>query len=484
MNTVYPDSASFLITEDCNLACKYCFEKHNKGFMSKEIIRKGLEMLCYGSKKSGRNNFHAMIFGGEPMLRLDLVEEILSYGLELSKKERVRFTAGIVTNSTIFNKDVERLIKQYGNSAELNIQLSIDGDRQSQDEDRRTKSGKSSFDLVAKAVPEYMRVFKEMGRENSLNIHGCISKKNLPRLYNNYRFFLDEWGFKNIWFMPIHEDSWELSDVEIYEEQLNKIADFILYKTRINRDFSYVKSYSPIDRCLRQKQFTSAPCGAGKSFITITADGRIYSCHHLYFIDNSLVIGDVWTGIDDARRRIFLDYDYRDIDCRKDCDHTNCYRCIAVNYGVNGSILSQVKGNYCKLSYVEKGIQDKVREELEKMGIFKESSNKPRMSTSPYLKKGAKFESSWVEGNTYYERYANEDGSYTILDGPVPDEAVFSQGQIKNKKSASKVCGCGEGSSEEFEILGAALKSVIEVLTRLEENQIKILKALNLEKDA
>ena len=73
------------------------------------------------------------------------------------------------------------------------------------------------------------------------------------------------------------------------------------------------------------------------------------------------------------------------------------------------------------------------------MGIFKESSNKPRMSTSPYLKKGAKFESSWVEG--IYERYVNEDGSYTILDGPVSDEVVFSQGQIKIKNQLVKCVG-------------------------------------------
>ena len=63
-----PDSASFLITEDRNLACKYCFElgHRNRRAMSKEVIHKGMELLFEGAKDSGRNEVHVTLFGGEP----------------------------------------------------------------------------------------------------------------------------------------------------------------------------------------------------------------------------------------------------------------------------------------------------------------------------------------------------------------------------------------------------------------------------------
>jgi sulfatase maturation enzyme AslB (radical SAM superfamily) len=45
-----PTSASLLLTETCNLACKYCFvntaDAFCSKFMSKEIAKKSLDYLC------------------------------------------------------------------------------------------------------------------------------------------------------------------------------------------------------------------------------------------------------------------------------------------------------------------------------------------------------------------------------------------------------------------------------------------------------
>ena len=52
----------------------------------------------------------------------------------------------------------------------------------------------------------------------------------------------------------------------------------------------------------------SAPCGAGKNYITITAKGEIYPCHHFYYNDpeKTTKIGDVWNGIDEQPERFLL----------------------------------------------------------------------------------------------------------------------------------------------------------------------------------
>ena len=175
-----PNSASFLVTEDCNLACKYCFEKHNKNYMTKEIARKGLDFICNNAIKEKQDHFHAMIFGGEPLLNLDVVEEIFKYGIELAEKNNIQFTTSIVTNATIMNDKVKRIIKTYKDKAKLSVQLSIDGVKEVQDAYRVTKNGKGSFNIVEKNVPIWKDIFKD--NIYALSIHGCCNRDTLKYL--------------------------------------------------------------------------------------------------------------------------------------------------------------------------------------------------------------------------------------------------------------------------------------------------------------
>lgn len=373
-----PTCASFLVTEDCNLACTYCFELdgRNKNYMSKETARTGIQFLADNALQNGDNYFNAMIFGGEPLLNIEVVEEIFKYGLELGAKYNLRFESSIVTNATILTKEVERVLREYKDKVNLNVQLSVDGIREIQDAYRITKAGTGSFDMVEKNIPRWKDIFKD--NIHRLSLHGCSNKETLPHLYENFIFFRKTWNIPRIWFMPIHSEEWTNKDVDIYEEQLMKIVEFIIDDAKLNKNYQEVANYAPLDKAtLCYEGFPKAPCGAGASFITITANGNLWPCHQIYFNDPEeyYKIGDIFTGIDESKRRLFLDLDNSDFSCASidpDCDAYGCYRCMGDNLTENGSILSVVdcQGPRCKMSKVERKIQVKIRKELENMGLI------------------------------------------------------------------------------------------------------------------
>ncbi len=404
-------SASFLIAEDCNLACKYCFElnKRNKTIMSKEVAKKGLEFLCENALKNEDNEFHAMLFGGEPLLAPDIIKYIFDYGLKLSKENDIKFTASIITNATIMNEDIFWLFMEYKDKVNLNCQLSVDGIQKVHDMYRVAKNNKGSFSIIEKNIPKFKKIYKN--NPDMLSIHGCVNRNSLPYLFESYKFFRNDWGFNKIWFMPVHEEKWSEDDIKIYEEQLNKIADYILDIVLKENSIDELRNYSPLNQCVKTRtQFPSTPCGAGKTFATITANGEIYPCHHFYFndYDKETLLGNVFDGVDDNKRKIFLEYSYKDMSCPSNCDWYGCHRCIAVNYIENGSIFSQVRNNYCKMSYIEKTIVDRMNNVLIKNNLLKEQNNENIDYSN------MKLVDAWIEGNIYCEKFIDKNEKYHI----------------------------------------------------------------------
>lgn len=449
-----PTAASFLISEDCNLACTYCFELKGRRarHMSKEVARKGVKFLCDNALKNGDKEFSVMFFGGEPLLNPKVVEEVFKYGLELAEKYNLNFSTSMVTNATILTEDIKRIIRTYKDRANLFIQLSVDGIREIHNKYRITKgTGIGSFDMVEKNIPEWKKLFAD--NMNRLSVHGCSNHDTLPCLFENYLFFREEWDIPRIWFMPIHSETWDEKDLEIYEEQLNKITDYILDRCRKEGNYQEVINYAPIDRCLSPDRFPEAPCGAGKNFITITAEGEFYPCHQIYFNDPEKItkIGTLDTGIDELKRSLFLHYDNNDLSCAKldpECDAYHCYRCVGENWEQNGSILSTVAcgGIRCKMSKIERSIQLKIKEELNKMGLLNNNNQQ-----------------SAQQGNN-----------------PNNPDCLCDSRNASGTSENQQVCKCGneyEGTENE-ETIALALKTILNKLDTLEKGQEFILKKL------
>lgn len=388
---INPTSASFLISEDCNLACKYCFElkNRNKKHMSKEIAKEAVSFLYRNAINSEDEKEVAVtLFGGEPFLNFDAIDTVIETGVELREKTQIPFVIGAITNGTIMNEKILKKFHSYKEKydVEIGIQLSVDGVESVHDENRVTKSGKGSFKSIEANIPMFKEIFG--GQENYINnkrhmlhVHGVVTKKSLPHLYEGYKFFKEEWGIPTQWYMPIEDPTWSKENAGQYYEQLKLIKDDIVDQVEKTGDLIYLHDYAPLNRSLQEEQkFFTHPCSIGRTYCSVTASGDVYPCHQVYFNEPLSKTVDIWNGIDHMRNRFFEDYSPDDIYCTidKECTNYNCYRCIAENYCQTGSCLTTKYSARCKMSMIERYMISELRK------FVSEFNN--RQSLNPSLK--------------------------------------------------------------------------------------------------
>ncbi len=379
MNSVF-NAASFIVTEKCNLACRYCFECYERKLgpdMSEEVAAKCLDFLFeQANQKKDNRHVNVTLFGGEPLLRPELCDFIVNYGVKKRSETGVQFTAGVITNGTIMSDHIELLIRRWRNKINFSIQVSIDGCREAQDLYRVKKDGSSSFEEVAKNIP----VFNDIDMKYCL--HGCLNKRTLPLLFKSYKYFVEEFGRKTgIWFMPVHSEEWDEKDVEIYDEQLRQIFE---YETGV---LNTVSSFIPIDKLLGGcKCHPERTCGAGTNYVSFTGNGDIYPCHNFYFSKDAspdledYKLGNVFDGnpLDTAILDKFDHCRVQNTDC-KDCQNVTCYRCLADNWRFGGDINNQIgkTTTRCEMSAIEFKWQKKALEWAKKNAEVKKVETFP-----------------------------------------------------------------------------------------------------------
>ena len=134
-NMTLVTSAYLILTENCNLRCKYCFEQNSRtvtSYMPESTALKVVDYLIGNAlklKEAGRNQVKAGItfFGGEPCLCPELMEKVVEYGVAQANEKGVDFDFSIITNGTIYNDKLESFLEKWCEltNNRIAIQLSI-----------------------------------------------------------------------------------------------------------------------------------------------------------------------------------------------------------------------------------------------------------------------------------------------------------------------------------------------------------------------
>lgn len=300
-------SITFIVTKDCQLACKYCYlsGKNSDERMSFDTAKKAVDYILAYRPFRLQNSVIWDFIGGEPFLEIDLIDRICDYiKLQTFTKNHPWFDSyrfSFSTNGLMYaDQRVQDFISKNRNH--LSIGITIDGTRQKHDMQRVYKnSGAGSYDDVVKNIPLWLEQFPGSGTKVT------VSHDDLPYVTESV-LHLFSLGIKEVNINVVFEDVWHEGDDVLFERQLTTLADEMIEKgLYIEHYCSFFSEHigKPQDPVLENQNW----CGAGK-MLSIDAAGNFYPCTRFakYSLWNkeAIAIGNVYEGIDPNKLRPFL----------------------------------------------------------------------------------------------------------------------------------------------------------------------------------
>lgn len=153
MQQYFSQTLAFTIapTINCNLACKYCFENPDKAIMD-ESVEDAIIKFAEGEIKAGKKAISVTWYGGEPLLCMKVIERLSGKFIKLCKENNVLYNASVITNGTLYKKDVAEKLKEL---QVQHVQITLDGHKEMHD-NRRPYRGvkKSSFEVIIKNLED------------------------------------------------------------------------------------------------------------------------------------------------------------------------------------------------------------------------------------------------------------------------------------------------------------------------------------------
>jgi uncharacterized protein len=297
-------SLTLVVTQSCNMSCKYCYEdktlKFGGSVMSCDIAIHAIDFLFEHSEGSISISY----FGGEPLLNFSVVKRSTEYAAKkaLSTGRSIEFD--IVTNGTIASNIIIEFLRKHN----FKVGISLDGPKDIHDSNRLMHDGSGTYDTILLNIDKY---FSLLAKTNKVKILTTLHHTHYERVDELYAFFLrmeETTGITFSLFGKINyvEDRCNCNTVEHYHEYLEMVAKYV-----VNVYMECVKhnSLSPIyDKARIDPQYfynlenkcycKKSLCSSGTELLNIYPDGSVAACRQL---DPAFYPKAIWGSIADVQ---------------------------------------------------------------------------------------------------------------------------------------------------------------------------------------
>lgn len=285
-NCMQSDVLSLTIapTLDCMCCCPYCFEvkdNHSMSAATQSAVINAIEALII---ENGYKRLDISWYGGEPLMAIDVIENLTNSLLEVAHKYAVQYSAYIITNGVLLTVD---------NTLRLNAcairaaQVTIDGLKDTHDSLRPLKSGAGTFDLILSNVVASAPV-----SNFDINIRTNIGTDNEGN-YLALKTAIDDLGLENVHTYAARREYYPHSDSSVESTCMSvpQFSAFLkrngLFKERRQRKpecFSClgesihsfaIDSYGNVYKCWNEVGDT------GCSFASISSESPTITVHSL-----------------------------------------------------------------------------------------------------------------------------------------------------------------------------------------------------------
>jgi uncharacterized protein len=311
------------VTNQCNLACTYCYEygedkivdtAHGKQakFMAEETARQSVEFLL---RESGRTA-HLTFFGGETLLNFPVLQSTIAYARRRAAEVGKAIDFSLTTNATLLRPDIIEFLAEN----RVGVTISIDGPRELQDKFRVFHTGSGSYDVVAPKIKDLLR--RHRTRPIGARVTLTSDTLDITRIY---RHLTEELGFWEVGFAPVTTSPGQPYAIgeggfERMLEQFRALAREFAEQVSANRHHGFSNVKDTLEE-IHKGVSKAYPCGAGLGLLGVSTEGDVALCHRFAGSD-AHKFGTVSEGIDRDAQAAFLEQHHI-------ADKTDCSRCWA-----------------------------------------------------------------------------------------------------------------------------------------------------------
>lgn len=346
-------SYTFQVTEDCSLRCKYCYQPTKvKKYMTFDVAKKAIDQMLYYAENDKESLLHYSVcqgvviefIGGEPLLNIDLVLQIIEYFEQQLMEHNspwVYFHKYSFSSNGVafFEPKVQEMMKKYSNLISMGI--TVDGNKELHDSCRVFPDGSGSYDYAIKAALYLKEKYNEQGTKIT------IAPGNLPYLKDAIINMINM-GFIYVHANIVFENVWTLDDAKLYYQQLKSLTDY-LFENDMD-DKCYIALFN--DNYFNHYTFSHNMnwCGGTGAMVAVDCDGNYYPCirylpNSVGFAQKPYTIGNLEDGLyqtpKDKATRDFLESITRTSQSTQECNDCpigmGCAWCSGHNYQCFGT---------------------------------------------------------------------------------------------------------------------------------------------------
>jgi len=290
---IKPSILYLLLTDGCNLKCRYCFEevpeiigKFTPKMMSLDDTKKALNYFTKLVMKYGSENRQTIIhlYGGEPMMNPSAVKVAVLHSQNLKQRGLLPNDCeiAIVTNGTLINEKFAKFFAENN----VTVGLSIDGPKHVNNAYRIAKDGKTD---VSEKINFCYKLLRKYGVKVGFSV--TMSPSVVENFDEVLDFFVNDIGIPDgICFNILHYNPLVKTNVGYFKETAESLIKAFklfrgknIYEERMMRKAKSFAFKEPI----------FSDCGVNGGQIVIAPDGKVGICHDFikprkYFGDNLL----------------------------------------------------------------------------------------------------------------------------------------------------------------------------------------------------
>ena len=267
------------LTNRCNLACGYCYARPGTDDMTVETATRAID-TCMKGPGGG-----IIFFGGEPLLRKDLIAETIRW---CEERYPSRFHYKVTTNGTLLDEAFLDDTEHWN----LHVALSHDGIAEAHDRFRVQPDGTGTH---ADLQPRLRQLLERRP-------YSPIMLTVNPETVEHYAAsvaWLQAQGARYLIASLNHASPWDDAALRRLKRQYHQLEAWHWENYRAERKIYF----SPFDKRIATHVFRErgTSCRLGRRQISVGPDGRLYPCVQFVGRDG-YVIGTADKGIDESRR--------------------------------------------------------------------------------------------------------------------------------------------------------------------------------------